>query len=85
MLFNVVPIRRLHAAAPRRVSAGEGAAGLVAALVARHRIGVDENVLGDEIGELLVAIVAQEQRLAAVPDKDNRVMRNIALAHHGLL
>src|SRR5208337_2283214 len=41
--------------------------------------------LGDEIRELLVAVVTQEQRLASVPDKDDSVMRNIALAHDALL
>src|SRR5208337_834637 len=70
---------------PRRMGAGEAAAGLVAPLIARHRIDIDENVFGDEIRELLVAVVTQEQRLASVPDKDDRVMRNIALAHDALL
>jgi len=52
---------------------GEAAAGLVAPLIARHRIDIDENVLGDEIRELLAAVDTQEQRLASVPDREEGV------------
>jgi len=40
------------------------------------RICVGENALGFEIEEFRIALVAQDQRLFAVADENQRVMRN---------
>ena len=79
MLFDLVPVGRLHGAASRRMGAGEAAAGAIRPLFAGQGVLVEEHALGDEIGEFFVAGVAQEQRFAPVADKDKCIMRNDAL------
>ena len=59
----------------------EGPAGGVGSLLVGRRILVGENALGHQIGKLLVAFVAQKERLAAVADEDESVMRNGELVH----
>jgi hypothetical protein len=42
---------------------------------------IDENALGHQIGKLFVTFVAQKERLAAVADENESIMRNSELAH----
>jgi len=71
----------------RRVEPGarEPAAGAIRSLlVGGWVLFVDEDTLGHEIGELLIAGVAQKQRLAAVADENEGVMGNSGFGHLGL-
>jgi hypothetical protein len=61
--------RGFNAAAEVGAGALEGAARSIAALLVRWRIVIDEHALDREIRRLLVACIAQEQRLAAVTDE----------------
>ena len=80
VLLQVMPIGRLDRAAPG-ADAGIAAARLVGALLAGRRIVVDEDTLGLEVGILLVARIAQEQRLAAVADENDGIVGNLDFAH----
>jgi hypothetical protein len=62
VLLQIVPIGRLDGTAPRPET-GVAAARLVGALLAGGRIVVDVDTFGLEVGILLVARIAQEQRL----------------------
>jgi hypothetical protein len=45
------------------------------------RILISKNLLSFQIGKFFVTIVAQEQRLAAVADENQGVVRNCELVH----
>jgi len=81
MLLELVPVGISYTAAEVCAGAFESAAGPVAALLVRGRIVVDEDALGLKIRKLFVAGVEQEERLAAVADKHERVMRDLKLVH----
>jgi hypothetical protein len=67
------------------MGACETATGAIGALLVRRRVLViDDYALGHQIGKLLVAVVAQEKRFAAVADEDERVVRKGELGHFGL-
>jgi hypothetical protein len=59
-------------------------AGPVHAVSVRLRVLVEKNLFGDEVRELLVALVAQEQSLAPVADEHDRVLRNVKGCFHGV-
>src|SRR5262249_29729377 len=81
MLLELVPVGISYTAAEVCAGAFESAAGPVAALLVRGRIVVDEDAFGLKIRKLFVAGVEQEERLAAVADKHERVMRDLKLVH----
>src|SRR3984893_4009044 len=83
VLLEVMPVGRLHAASFVCTCALEYAAWTVGTLLAGWRVFVNEDTLGLEIGKFLVAVVAQEQRLAAIADEHEGIMRNLQLAHGG--
>src|SRR5271157_2057802 len=85
MLLDVVPVGRLDGAPPYALGAGEASAGPIGTLFVRRRVLIDERLLGDEIGESLVAGVPQDEGLATVADKDQCVMRNDRFTHCRLL
>jgi hypothetical protein len=64
-----------------KAAVSEGAARSIAALLVCWRIVIDEHTLDPEIRELLVACMAQEQRLTAVTDEYKRVVGDFQLAH----
>jgi len=81
MLLKLVPVGISDSATQVRAGALECTAGTVAALLVRGRIVVDEDAFGLKIRKLLVAGVEQEQRLAAVADKHESLMRDLKLVH----
>src|SRR6516164_5519740 len=81
MLLKLVPVGISDSATQVRAGALECTAGPVAALLVRGRIVVDEDSFGLKIRKLFVAGVEQEERLAAVADKHERVMRDLKLVH----
>ena len=82
---DLMLVGRLDRAADRGVRGGEGAPGTVGSMLVSERAPVDVNALGDQIGEFCVAFVTKEQRLAAVSNKDQRIMTNNRPAHLELL
>lgn len=80
VLLEVVPVSRFDGAA-LMADTRKDAPRLVRALLARWWIYVGEHALDSEIGKLLVAVVAQEKRLAAVSHKHQRVLRHPYLVH----
>jgi hypothetical protein len=46
-----------------------------------RRIVIGEYALGLEVRKLLIALVAQEQRLATVADEHKRIVGNLQFAH----
>jgi hypothetical protein len=84
VLLDLVPVGRFDGAALVLRSRPRGQpARTLGALVAGQRVVVDEHLFGGQIGKFLVAGVAQKQRLAAVADEHDRVMRNADLGAHG--
>jgi hypothetical protein len=81
MLLELVPIRRIHTAAEVRAGPLEHASRSIGALLAGRRVLVREHAFGPQIGELLIAIIAQEQCLSTVPDKYKDAMRDVQLVH----
>src|SRR5271166_5568137 len=81
ILLDFMPVRRLDSAVADCVGAREGATGAIGSLFVGWGIVIDENALGQQIGKLFVAFVAQKKRLAAVADENESVMRNSELAH----
>jgi hypothetical protein len=69
VLLEVMPVGRLHSASDGRTCALEYAAWAVGTLLAGWRVFVNEDTFGLQIGKFLVAVVAQEQRLAAIADE----------------
>src|SRR6478609_5720006 len=79
MFFDLMPLRRLHGAAPRRVGPCEPAAGLIRSLLMRRWVFlIKENAFGYEVHEFLVALVTQKQRFPAIADEDQCAMRDRA-------
>ena len=74
VLLDLVPVRRLHRAMGGPIGA-QGASRPVGSLFMGARVFVRHNLDGDEISEFLVSFVAEEQRLAAISDEDEGVMR----------
>jgi hypothetical protein len=85
MLLKLMPIGLADAGAARGVAARRSRARLVGALLVGRGIVVGENLFGLQIGKFLVAVVAQEQRLAPVADKNQTIVRNCDLVHISLL
>jgi hypothetical protein len=79
VLFQLVPIGIFNAAAEVGAGALEGAARSIAALLVRWRIVIDEHALDLEIRRLLVACIAQEQRLAAVTDEYKKRLQSATM------
>jgi hypothetical protein len=71
VLFEFVPIGIVDTAAYVCSGALESAAGPIAALLVGWRIISDEHALEPEVQELLVAYVAQEERLWLSPTNTN--------------
>jgi len=85
LLLELVPVGRVEAAALIGVGSLEAASRPIGALLAAGRVLIDEDPFGGQIEELLVARVAQKQRLATVADENQGVMRNLALGDSPLL
>ena len=81
VLLQVMPVGLLHAAAAMRSRALKAASGPVGTLLVGRRIFLGEDALDLQIGELLVAVIAQEKRLAAVADEHQGVMGDGELGH----
>ena len=83
MLFNVVPVGLLHAAATRADTA-DRAARTVGALHMGRGVVVEEDALGLEVGKLRIAGIAEEERFPPIADEHERILRNLQLGHRGL-
>src|SRR6185503_18750843 len=73
ILLLLVEIDLVHRAAERV----RGMAGKIAGLLAMRRIVIDLLLLDDEVRKGAVALVAEEERLAAVGDEDEAVMGDL--------
>jgi hypothetical protein len=83
MFVDLVPVGLLNGAAlVLGIGAREKPSWPIAALIVGRRILIDEHLFRREIGEFLVADVAQKQRLAAVADKHDRVVWNVDFVAH---
>ena len=81
VLLKAMPVSLIDTAAPMRAGPRKGRAWLVGALLMSRRILISKNLLSFQIGKFFVTIVAQEQRLAAVADENQGVVRNCELVH----
>lgn len=81
VLLEVMPVGLLHAAVPMRPGALDAPSGSVGSLFVGWWVLLGKHLLGLQIGELLVALIAQEQGLAAVTDEDHGVVRYCDFVH----
>jgi hypothetical protein len=84
MLLEVMPISRFDGAASG-THAGETAPWPVGALLMSWWVVVDEHPFGPQVWVFFVTVIAQEQRFAAIPDKNDCVVWNLDLAHAAVL
>src|SRR5690606_29474951 len=83
---DVMPIRRLYRTAAPGTHGLAEMARPIGPLLAGRRIVVLDNLLGFQVREFLIALIAQEDGLAAVAHEHERIMRNFQLVHYsGLL
>ena len=71
MLLDFVPVGRLHRASSRRLRRHKAAPGTIGSLLMRRRVLDRRYVDGLQVGEFLVALVVEKQRLSAVADENN--------------
>ncbi len=76
MLLDFMPVRRFDRAAVGGIGAREGAPGPIRSLVVSGGVFVGQNLDRDEIGEFFIPFIAKEQRLAAIADENEGVVRN---------
>ncbi len=83
MFFQIVPVGlRFHPGPAIANTCRTSGPGLVGALLcASAGLFVGENLFSSEVWKFLVAVIAQKQRLAAITNKNKRIVRDFDLFH----
>lgn len=81
VLFQSMPVGLFNTAAAMRSRVRKTDYGPVGSLLVGRRVLLGEDALGLQVGEFLIAGIAQEESFAAVTDEDEGVMRYCELVH----
>lgn len=81
VLFQSMPVGLFNTAAAVRSRVRKTDYGPVGSLLVGRRVLLGEDALGLQVGEFLIAGIAQEESFAAVTDEDEGVMRYCELVH----
>jgi hypothetical protein len=84
MLFEFMPVCRLHSAASGAACTCKAASWAIGALLVCGGILIDQNTFGSQVWKFRIAFVAQEKRFPSIADEDVSVVGNSELVHDRL-